>query len=505
MNPELLEKVLSCKKLPTLPAIAMKVIELTQDERVPVKQIGETIANDQGLSVKVLKTVNSPFYGLRKPCTSINQAIVMLGMSAVKTLALGFSLVGSLAKDKAEGFDYESYWRRSLLTGVAAKVFASETRSGGDEEAFLGGLLQDVGMIAMYQALGSEYGALLIQAGPDHRKVARLEMQAYEASHADVGAILAQRWRLPEALIAPVKFHERANAAPLEHLTVCNLVAIGNICADLLTAGEPAIPLKRLYDKSSELMGLSPGQVDAILKLVSNGAREVATLLAVSTGKLPNFDDTMKQARNQLKQMALPFHGGSGLPGFESAETETVTGLPSDLVFKRNLIVGFEQATMNNGTLSVALLGIEALAELRDAHGPQGGDGVVRAIVERVNPIIERAGGMLFVTGEARDGRLGAILPKHDRASATKCINEARRMVLDAPIKLHLPGLVPFDLAVGISAGVVCLDDSTRGIFSEPGDLLVMTSNALAAATRAGAAGNAATGAVRVHAPSKAA
>ena len=175
MTPELLDKVLSCKKLPSLPAIALKVIELTQDERVPVKMIGDTIANDQALSLKVLKTVNSSFYGLRKPCSSINQAIVMLGLSAVKTLALGFSLVSSLAKDKAAGFDYDAYWRRALTTGVAAKIIAGEARCGSDEEAFLGGLLQDVGMIALYQALGEEYAKLLVEAGTDHRRVARLE------------------------------------------------------------------------------------------------------------------------------------------------------------------------------------------------------------------------------------------------------------------------------------------------------------------------------------------
>ena len=133
MTPELLDKVLSCKKLPSLPAIALKVIELTQDERVPVKMIGDTIANDQALSLKVLKTVNSSFYGLRKPCSSINQAIVMLGLSAVKTLALGFSLVSSLAKDKAAGFDYDAYWRRALTTGVAAKIIAGSARSMGLE------------------------------------------------------------------------------------------------------------------------------------------------------------------------------------------------------------------------------------------------------------------------------------------------------------------------------------------------------------------------------------
>ncbi len=98
MNPEILDKVLACKQLPSLPAVAMRVLELSGQENVSFKEIADTITNDQGLSSKVLRTVNSSFYALRKPCASINQSIVMLGLSAVKTLALGFSLVGSIAK-----------------------------------------------------------------------------------------------------------------------------------------------------------------------------------------------------------------------------------------------------------------------------------------------------------------------------------------------------------------------------------------------------------------------
>ena len=104
MNPEVLEKVLSCHKLPSLPAVAMRVVELTQDQKVSMRALAETIQNDQALTAKILKTVNSSLFGLRQKCSSINQAIIMLGMSAVKTLALGFSLVTAI-KDSTQEFD----------------------------------------------------------------------------------------------------------------------------------------------------------------------------------------------------------------------------------------------------------------------------------------------------------------------------------------------------------------------------------------------------------------
>ena len=96
MDGQTLEKVLACPRLPSLPAVALRVIELTSDPNVQMRRLAETIQNDQGLATKILRTVNSPFYGLVKKCSPIHQAQLMLGLNGVKTLALGFShLLGS--------------------------------------------------------------------------------------------------------------------------------------------------------------------------------------------------------------------------------------------------------------------------------------------------------------------------------------------------------------------------------------------------------------------------
>lgn len=494
MNPEVLDKVLSCPRLPSLPAIAVKVIELTQNERVPVRVIGDTITNDQALSLKVLKTVNSSFYGLRKPCASINQAIVMLGMSAVKTLALGFSLVSSLAKDKAAGFDYESYWHRALISGVAGKCIAAEARCGADEEAFLGGLLQDVGMIALYQALGQEYADILKQANGEHRQLARLEMQQLEISHADIGAHLATRWKLPPMLIAPIKYHERPSAAPLEFATLCNIVSLANTCADLLAAKEPAVPLRRMYEKGQETLGLSLSQVDAIVKAVNQGSREIGRLLSVPTGDKVNVDELLGKAQGQLAAMALPF-GGTGAGPCEPGELDRVTAIPNEIVFKRNLIAGFERSSKVNIPLSLSVLLIDGFDALLAEHGQATTDAVLCEVARLVRAPVESVGGILC---RLESGRFAAVLPRLDRMGATRAIETARVLVHERPLHIALPGLLPFDLPVTLSAGIACYEEASRGKFAEPADLLSVTQAAAAAAAKAGSS-------IRVYAPKLAA
>src|SRR5579862_3133213 len=114
MNQELMDRILRCPSLPTLPAVAVRVIELTSNAGVSLDELAGVIQHDQALTTKILRTVNSSFYGLRRPCSNISQSLVMLGLSTVKSLALSFSLVTTLHGTQAEGFDYVSYWRRGL-------------------------------------------------------------------------------------------------------------------------------------------------------------------------------------------------------------------------------------------------------------------------------------------------------------------------------------------------------------------------------------------------------
>src|SRR5690606_30751876 len=111
---------------------------------------------------------------------TIKQAIVVLGLSTVKSLTLGFSLVSSVDLKDKEGFDHNEYWRRGLFTAVAAREIAKIGCPDFQDEAFLGGLLQDVGMVALYETLGERYVRVLEQIGGDHRKLAGFESAEFE-------------------------------------------------------------------------------------------------------------------------------------------------------------------------------------------------------------------------------------------------------------------------------------------------------------------------------------
>ena len=124
MDPDLQKRLERCSTLPTLPAIAIRVLQLCQSDDLDLSQIAATIGKDPALSAKVLRLVNSPVFGLRNEVRTVPHALALLGLNAVRTLALSFSLVRDLRKAQQVGL--QAYWKRSIIAGVAARELAVE-------------------------------------------------------------------------------------------------------------------------------------------------------------------------------------------------------------------------------------------------------------------------------------------------------------------------------------------------------------------------------------------
>src|SRR5205085_3126495 len=143
---------------------------------------------DPALSSKILRTVNSSFYGRAQSISTISHALVILGLQSVKTLVLGFSLVTNLTKNKSKGFKHITYWRRSIYAATAARTIAAKIGVVQQEEAFLAALLQDIGMLVLDQVVGDAYGEVCGKV-QTHEDLLECELQALSLTHADAGGM----------------------------------------------------------------------------------------------------------------------------------------------------------------------------------------------------------------------------------------------------------------------------------------------------------------------------
>lgn len=485
MNSDTLEHILSCQTLPTLPAVAVKVIDLTSNPNVKLDELAATIQNDQALSAKVLRTVNSSFYGLRQRCATIQRAMVLLGLGPVKTLALGFSLVSATHGKDGDGFDYKSYWRRGLFTATAARCIAEEKGFAWADEAFLAGLLQDVGMVALHRALGAQYARVLAEAGSDHRGLVKSELSGLEVQHPDIGAMLCQRWKLPDELVVPVKYHERPTAAPKAYTDMARCVGLANQVHDALTDAEPLPALRRVMANGQNWFGLSSDRVDALMRRASEAGQEMSRLFSLEIGAAPDTERLVALAQRQMVDLSRVTPFESTLPvGIDAlvvnpADVDPLTGVIGRGGFDAAMRKAFQLSTTSGEVVTIVAVSIDGLGAMAD--GSESADEVLvtaaallRKHLDPCGGVVCRLGGPMFaglVIGAGHTSTLAAAEEfRSDFAVASERWTSERRV----------------GTRVGASVGVASRDPKALSQSATPQELLAEAAKQVQASRAAG-------------------
>src|SRR4051812_19391754 len=284
MNESLVARIRACPNLPSLPAIALQELDLTQKADVDIAEIARAISKDSALAGKILRTVNSTFYGRSQAVGTVSQALVIMGLQSVKTLVLGFSLVTNLSKNKVNGFKHLEYWKRSIYSATAARTIAAKLHIVQQEEAFLAALLMDIGMLVLDTVLGDQYGQVCAQA-KSHEDLAAVEHAALGMTHGEAGQVRAPGWNLPPLLTTPIAKHDAASEITDPHLRkIPELVALAGRCADVFLAEKAAEPIAIVRRLCNELHGLSEKDADELLNDVGVKAKEAAALFEINLG-----------------------------------------------------------------------------------------------------------------------------------------------------------------------------------------------------------------------------
>ena len=229
--------------LPALPTVASGLLRGFDDPDVDTAQLARQLAADQSLAARALRVANSPFYGLPGRVESIREAIMVLGLRAVRSLVFSAAVVRTLsATQTAAPFDARSFWRHGVAAAVAARHLAQHAGCSVDT-AFTAGLLHDVGKLVLAVTCPQHYGAALAWQQQANCLANAAEQQVVGLTHADAGALLAERWGLPAAIGAAVAHHHHPGEAARQPLAavVCaaNVLAHGLGLAD---GGDEAVP-----------------------------------------------------------------------------------------------------------------------------------------------------------------------------------------------------------------------------------------------------------------------
>ncbi len=212
--------VSNIRNLPTPPIVFNQIQKAINDPNVSATQIASILSEDPAMSVKVLKLTNSAFYGLSREVDSVKQAVVIIGLEAVKNLVLSASVL-DMFKGKHIDQEYqERFWRHSLATGICARLVARRIQTRGmvdPDTAFSSGLLHDVGKMVLSCHLPNEYKTFMEARATDSETMDWvLELKVLGFTHAQVGGYLATTWKLPEKLANSITYHHEPAVQGLE-------------------------------------------------------------------------------------------------------------------------------------------------------------------------------------------------------------------------------------------------------------------------------------------------
>ncbi len=208
-NANLIQKLQTISTLPTLPSVIAKITELLQNPSTSAEEVGRAIKTDQALASKVLKLVNSAFYGFPGKIGTITHAVVILGFSTVKNIVLTASILDAFRKapGKEDDFNPEEFWIHSVACGAAAQCIARAIDSKEKEECFIAGLIHDVGKIILYQFMPEEFMSIFHRSKERKDLFYNSELKLYDTTHQEIGGELAKLWRLPSHLHNAIMYH----------------------------------------------------------------------------------------------------------------------------------------------------------------------------------------------------------------------------------------------------------------------------------------------------------
>lgn len=217
--------------LPTLPTVVSKMIELVDDPRTHTRTLAKLIANDQSLTARILKLANSAYYGFSREISTVDTAIVVMGFHAVKEMGLSLSVFDTFKNMSNEGnFDVYRYWEHGVGVGVAARSLARKYGTTDAGEMFVAGLLHDIGKMILIQYMADDFRDVeeyMVQRGVSYFDA---EAAVLGITHGEIGALIAERWHLPQIITQCIRYHHIPFDAPEAFQKDCAIVN----CADLM-------------------------------------------------------------------------------------------------------------------------------------------------------------------------------------------------------------------------------------------------------------------------------
>ncbi len=465
----LLERVLSSDSLPSVPVVAANVLTLSRDPDVDFSRLEKMMSADPALVAKLLRMSNSAYFGSHKKVTSINEAVVRIGLKITRMTVLSFSLEAEISPKIPESFQIDQFWRHALTTAISARILAERTWPAKRDDAFAAGILQDLGMLALQCAVPDRYAKVFEarRAQPTAR-IEEVEQRILGFTHARVGSELLRNWGIPEEVYGPIRFHHdpesgKALGAGPDTLRLARVLRLCSKISHLFYSKARGIIRITIAGEAQEQFNLTRDAFDGILGQVTRDVRQFCDLFNLDPQQIPSYEEVRLKAERELTNLAIEPSGPAPAPEEPSEEhaaqvrqmraeaeelkrpaAEQSAELPSRRDFLRRFVAEISRSRRYAHSLGFLMLDIDRFRKVNDTNGRAAGDKLLEGMCRFLQKELRCADTAARMGGE----EFAVCLPETDLKGVIVVAEKLRLGVAEAS-KNWAPGAPGVTVSIG--------------------------------------------------------
>ena len=428
-------------KLPSPPAIAVKILTAIRKDDNSFDKLAEIIMADPALTAQVLKIANSSLYGLSKKVNSLSQATALIGTQTLKNIALSFVIIENFQDIPQAGFNLDLFWRRAVSTAVSAEILAGQL-GHKDQDIFVSGLLQDIGVLIMFLSNTTSFTEVLDTKRISGQSLSEVERNRFGFDHAEVGSHLLETWNLPDSIYGPIRRHHSRDPEEPYRVTA-RILCLADKISSIYHGTQSNRKCIEVHQDLADQYQFHDEMIDDMIDSIGEKAREMLDLFSLDPGDMKPFSLIMqeaneelrrlnfsyeqvvlelKQAKRSAEQLAVELKQANDRLR-ELAFRDDLTGLYNHRYFQEVLESELERSARYQHPLSLLMVDIDFFKRINDTYGHVTGDIVLKQVgnvmiqLVRHCDIVARYGGEEFAI----------ILPEIGTAGAKVLAQRVRR------------------------------------------------------------------------------
>lgn len=399
------------ENLPTLPGIVLKILEAVKNENTNLEDLGEILSLDPPLSGKILGLINSAFYALPVKITSVSHAVKLLGVNTVKKVALSFSLLHLVKPNKKDDFNCAEFWRNSVMTGVVCRFLAKKVLPALAEDSFTLGLLHDIGMLGLNQAMPKQYNLVLREQKATQGDYYEAEKQILGFTHMELSGVMIKQWGLPDFFREPAENHHLPvilETLPEPARLMGKLLFLATQVVEYFSDGRKTLSLGILKSYLARWELSQQIQADELIEEAHRQTKEISGLFEIRLKEEREYLELIEKARLELiqisdlilEEMLVQQNRLKTLQ--DEVMLDYLTGLFNYKSFQHYLNQEYNRAKRYRIPLTLIIADIDYFKSINDNFGHGTGDKVLQVISRKLKDslrntdIIARHGGEEF-------------------------------------------------------------------------------------------------------------